>query len=441
MVQRYVLFNAQSNVNFNDWISNLTLCLAPLLMHVVAGVPSPVYLCANRPRWHDYIGHINPTSIVWRYFAITDRRVRTKSGQWTSEAMAASNTLFWTPLGWDGSERMINESARFRIRQLRATRMDILSFSALKTVIVTCQGIQALYGLLSTLSRKNPLTISVITIFMPIATFGLLRLPAAMWLTDIENYWSENDPEDDEMVPGSIHSMDELQLIVYPIHASKRCVVEYHPNGSWRGLAVQAFFALVTLFLLGVGIASTVPRKPLGVANEISWMTLTDLVMGISYILFLSVTICTISSYFVRGHANTTVIPCVNHLWYKIYTTVLVASMALVFVIASLETRKSPCGMMTTNPPQLDGMEGMCGNSTLVIPMNSPKRSRTWLPWEPPLNSINETTWTDFMPPFGLIWRMPNRTYEVVVFDGWCHLGPWQSTGYFDLMAGNFSAS
>jgi hypothetical protein len=174
------LFTLQNNFNFNEWVSNLTLCVAPFIVHLLAGVPSPVYLCSHRPLWHEYLGHINPTSIIWRYLAITDRRARTKSKAWMPTSMTASNNLFWTWKGWDGSEQIIRESAQFLVRQPQETHVRLLSLSTMKTLIATSQGVQSLYTLLLTLSTKGSIGNSIVTIFLPLSTLGLLRLRS--WL-------------------------------------------------------------------------------------------------------------------------------------------------------------------------------------------------------------------------------------------------------------------
>jgi hypothetical protein len=88
-------------------ISLWTLALAPLIAHVIAGAPEPIYLCAEPPRWIDCAVSWNPTSIIWRYFAIFDRRICAKD--WNPEILASSNALFWTTNGWNGSEDMIKE--------------------------------------------------------------------------------------------------------------------------------------------------------------------------------------------------------------------------------------------------------------------------------------------------------------------------------------------
>lgn len=264
-----VEFNNQSNVNLNDWISNLTLCLAPLLTHLIVGVPSPVYLCQRRPRWHNYIGHFNPTSIIWRYFAITDRRANTKPKNWTSTKMSASNALFWTSDGWDGSEQMIAKSARFLIRKPQTTRIDIFSFSALKTVVITFQGLQALLATTSRFFGGGNFrdTISIATIFFPLAMLGLLRLPAALWLADTENCQDSDEPEltcssSYELTPARSLSANDFGSTTLPTSLSEGLATKLQPACSWCGLLVRGFYFLSILFLFGGALAfSLMPAR------------------------------------------------------------------------------------------------------------------------------------------------------------------------------------
>ncbi|KAK2630056.1 hypothetical protein QTJ16_000876 [Diplocarpon rosae] len=175
-----------SDITFSEWVSVFTLCLTPLLAHIIAGTPDVV--CLDVPRtnfsWLQKICHYNPTTIIWRYFAIADRRIRAKA--WDANHLAASNSLFWTRRGWDGSEAMIERSRRYCIKPPGCTRSPILSKSFAKTVIVTLQGVQAAYALVGGLSGSSDLatSVSISSIFFPLAVIGLLRLFAAPWLTD-----------------------------------------------------------------------------------------------------------------------------------------------------------------------------------------------------------------------------------------------------------------
>src|SRR5579871_1490129 len=98
-------------ITLNEWFSLITLCLVPLVTHIVVAIPTIVCLQAKRPRWHDKIGLYNPTSILWHYFAIADRRIRSKD--WEPYDLAAANIYFWVDDGWDGSEKRVETSRPF----------------------------------------------------------------------------------------------------------------------------------------------------------------------------------------------------------------------------------------------------------------------------------------------------------------------------------------
>src|SRR5277367_2553000 len=142
-----IYFTIQSqHIDFSEWMSLFTLCLTPLAVHIFAGVPEPIVLKDPKPRWHDRICHLNPTSIFWRYYAITIRRSSAKC--WGPADMAAANAVFWTGevSKWDGSKEIMIKSRKFCTRLPSGPRIPLMSASAMKTLIVTMQGIQAMYG-------------------------------------------------------------------------------------------------------------------------------------------------------------------------------------------------------------------------------------------------------------------------------------------------------
>jgi hypothetical protein len=132
-----------SNLAFNDWVSLFTLCLAPLIAHIVAGVPTIVYLTQDRPTWRQRLGLYNPTTILWRYFAIADRRLRAK--RWSAANLSSSNVYFWTRSGWDGSEALTRKSQAYCVSLPRSKHATLLSWSTAKTIIVALQGADSFY--------------------------------------------------------------------------------------------------------------------------------------------------------------------------------------------------------------------------------------------------------------------------------------------------------
>ncbi len=153
-------------ISFNTWIDLITLTLAPLLAHLAGGAPRTTLLAESgrKPRWHDRLCHYNPTSILWRYYAIADRRLRSKT--WTARDMATANTVFWTAHGWDGSEGMASTCEQHLRRIPRSNKMIFFSWQTLQTIIVTLQGAQAMYVLIGirtghiNLITRSPSTLS-----------------------------------------------------------------------------------------------------------------------------------------------------------------------------------------------------------------------------------------------------------------------------------------
>jgi hypothetical protein len=141
------------NIDIECWLKLITLCLAPLIVHVVASVFIPTLLHKEELRWHNVLTHYNPASILWRYFAIFDRRLRHK--KWSPENMAAANAILWTERGWDGSESMITDPGLELVRVPNHIRIRFFSATCAKTVTIIFQGVEALFLLLGGLGMRS----------------------------------------------------------------------------------------------------------------------------------------------------------------------------------------------------------------------------------------------------------------------------------------------
>jgi hypothetical protein len=159
-------------------------CIYYIFIHLLSGAPQPTFLSCTRPRWHDRIGHYNPVSILWRYGAITDRRIRATA--WGPADLAATNALFWTSRGWDGSDEMAARSQAFALRLPRTGHSPLVSTDTTKTVVTTLQGLQTLAMFCGPIFDKteHAPSFALGTLFSGMAFWGLFRLLAARWLTD-----------------------------------------------------------------------------------------------------------------------------------------------------------------------------------------------------------------------------------------------------------------
>jgi len=374
-----------------DWISLLTLCLAPLFAHIIAGVPQPSYLTSRKPRWHDKLGLYNPTSILWRYFAIADRRLRARN--WARADLAAVNAVFWTSHGWDCSEEMAATSSANIIKLPEKTYTKLLSTSSLKSLIVTVQGVQSIYVLVFGLrGGLFGLKLAVDSIFGPLAVFGLLRLCAAPWLTDDYVYSISSDEQFQAMQdlaaskpynpaatmkqPGAFVSTSGTHTAAAVSLLNSRDLSagsNFRPRGNWRSWVFRVVYLLPIAFLWCICILYFLPAN----SHKEAVLSSTTFSLALFYFGFLSISLLLYTYYFIRGFTGSTVIPCLSTMWYKIYTAISISVMLALIVVASIETRQTTCGKTTTWPEYItvnevliSADEQLCPN-TITISSNS----------------------------------------------------------------------
>jgi hypothetical protein len=332
-------------------LSLWTLALAPLIAHVIAGAPEPIYLCAEPPRWIDYAVFWNPTSIIWRYFAIFDRRIRAKN--WNREILASTNALFWTTNGWNGSEDMIKEGSKYCIRLPPRSHAELLSKSFVNTVIATLQGVQALYGLLLMENFNN--NMSLATVFLPLALLGLIRLPSALWITDgfAYNQYDINLSNKRASQVTTTTKAGYHELITIPSSdddtpqwppptSDDTSYAEFRPRTSIHGYVARIIFltpllgmASLTVLWTYMVLKNTYSITGTGLFSLMLWFTFS---FGSAVIFILNIA---------RAQDRTTVIPAVSTLWYRLYSAILFLLMLALLITASIETKETWCGKFT----------------------------------------------------------------------------------------------
>lgn len=390
-------FNYQSSdIHFSDWISLITLCLAPLVAHVAAGAPQPSYLTYSRtPKWHDRICHYNPTSILWRYFAIADRRLRARG--WDVADIAAANALFWTDAGWDGSERVAEESLSFCSRLPAHARTEVFSWDMIKTIVIGLQAAQAFYSIGGSLFGPGIsdyiYRFALDSIFLPIGCLGLYRFCVAFWITENFAFINVSDPmsiavgrlqvlpERRDISAGNKPSAPETDVqmevtgrlsidsfLEHPTrgehHASR-----FFPTSQWssRTLRIVWMLPLLTLTAFCVIFVAPWPFWNQGRWAGAKWgLPASAFSMVIFYLVIFGFSSLILLYYFIRGANTTTIIPCVSMLWYKIYTVFISFAMVLSVLMVALETARTPCGTYSVWPPENWGGKA-CSQSVLPI--------------------------------------------------------------------------
>ncbi|KAK3370598.1 hypothetical protein B0H63DRAFT_564718 [Podospora didyma] len=327
-----------------EWISLLTLCLAPVFAHVVAGVPTPTHLTPKKLRWHDMLAHYNPASIAWRYAAIADRRLRARD--WTCADVAAANALFWTAEGWNGSETMVAASAPYVIHLPEKPRATFLSWDTVKTLVVTVQGFQVLYVcfVVSTRLKTMPTSFPVNELFFPVAVLGLQRLWAALWLTDDFAY-TPRDISQPSADVGPLHSTANAPLKMLPTN-------RYHPPSFWPSRIFRALYVVPLLATWASCVEAFMPRSA---GSPPSSPTPATVFMCLAAgLIYLPLTIAIFTYYTARHGCRSTIIPCIGSTWYKILTMLNFVAALAVMVVSAMETRRAPCGKYTTTGLESD---------------------------------------------------------------------------------------
>jgi hypothetical protein len=339
---------------FPEWVTLFTLCLAPLIAHIIAGTPPVSYLARNRPTWIDTLCHYNPTSIIWRYAAIVDRRLR--ATRWCPSDLAATNAIFWTTKGWNGEESMVISAMPFQIQVSQKSHIDIFSITMLKTVIITLQGCSALYSLTGGLAGSIPTSMNVAmgsgmdVIFFPLAILGLLRLCAAAWLTEDFAYMclddfphkssQHNDSYNEDGFPLFNTADDVDPWLVIPPKAETYFRA---PNSAWISCAFRTVYLLICIGIWSFALVSLIPQP-----GSSGLYSVTSFLTNLFYLSFLTISIFTYAIYFLRGKTTTTIIPCISSSWYKAYTILLMATILVLVIISAMETYREPNGLYTS---------------------------------------------------------------------------------------------
>ena len=221
-------------------------------------------------------------------------------------------------------------------------------------------------------------------IFFPFAILGLVRLCAALWLTEdyiylqcraIESEASSSVADsldkprpymyrsrgsqrpsayslptfDFEHTPPDLDESDVATLSPNGSDETYTCIAraKLHPHLDRAGLTWRAFFLLFLACLWLLPLITMLPFR-WGI-----YFTGTLFSMGIFYFIFMSVTLFSIATCIFTTKSLTTIYPYLNKRWYKAYTCLLFLLMGTLVIIAALENRRAPCGANTTYPPSI----------------------------------------------------------------------------------------
>lgn len=378
-----VLFSHQSqHIPFQSWFEYLTLCFAPLIAHVVGGVSSPIIIPSDSkpPSWSACLPHYNPISIVWRWYAIADRRVR--ACNWDVADMAACNAVFWDAekARWDGSEDIMFRSRAWIVKLPRQTYVPLLSASSLTTVVLTLQGVQAGFIIFSTLNPKTiyHFGLGLPNVFIPLAILGLMRLPAALWLSDDYTYLglvhngSGTERHITETPAGEMEEPKRATATatapISPLSPTNSHIRELTTSDTSRVHSVHSAIGLLYrvwwfLSISGLisGAAVSTSHILWGNLPSFRYVSLSHLLDMIMYFSLSTATVLITCTYILLGRTHSTLIPCIHETWYKVLTVFLAVMGFVTMIVATLETRQLHDGALSTLPEfQCNQTSGLC---------------------------------------------------------------------------------
>jgi hypothetical protein len=382
-INLHIIFTYQSHaLKVTTWFDYITVCFAPLVAHVAAGVSpitpfssSPCDPCASSssslPSWTARLPHFNPISILWRYYAIADRRFRAKD--WDSADMAACNAVFWDSATgrFDGGEEIMVKSRAWLTKVPEHSHVPLISASSLVSVVLTLQASQAMFLIVASLFPNVPYHFGngLPYVFFPLSCLGLPRLVAAFWLSGDYGYLNA---ENLELVRGvtrrSVGTVEKVvtdHVVEYPVgeeRSVEECVSDrLYERHCWRGIVYTIFWIVSSCALLGTSAAAT-SKLWWGYAENMPYSSVSHLIDNGMYFVTTSAAMLIYCTYILMGRTHTTIIPCIHSTWYKIFSIILMA-MALVAVLCNiLETRQLLDGTATTLP------EFYCANLPICIP-------------------------------------------------------------------------
>jgi len=207
-------------------------------------------------------------------------------------------------------------SRNFPSKLPNSTHVDFLSGSTLATITMTIQGAYSIFIVVTNSSMSN-----LADFFAPLAVIGLFRLQSAFWLSDEGAYLPFNNWDG--------------PIMTTPFEA--RVSEELYSAWGWRGVIFRSWWICSMAGLAGYALHSCIGDLPTTWAPDVCYYA-SNILERVFYTV-LTVGAFTIHSFYVlRGQSRTTLIPCIQTMWYKIYTYLLILLALLGIAFSIVET-------------------------------------------------------------------------------------------------------
>jgi hypothetical protein len=120
-----------------------------------------------------------------------------------------------------------------------------------------------------------------------------------------------------------------------------------HPQNNWRTYVI--FFTFISYISVFLALSIFYLSAFLSRVGTVIYSS-TTFVINVMYTFLLLVTISTSLLYVLRGRSDTTIIPCIQSTWYKVYTLLLLVMATTTFILACFETKNRDNGVYSTDP-------------------------------------------------------------------------------------------
>ena len=235
-------------------------------------------------------------------------------------------------------------SRAWNTRQPQQAYIGIVSGSCLATVVITLQGVQATTALLGGFipSLSVGFASALPGIFQPLAFMGLLRLQSAFWLSNDYGYHRLDDADN-----GAEGYMREDRRPLLPSETSR-----LEGAGSYRWWIFRIWWVISLVPIMSLGLVSSLDGLTfdLDPLSTITVWSLSFLAYKVMYGLMTGSALVIHFSYLFRRSRMSTIIPCIQDRWYKVFTGLLIALSLTCFILNVLETKQLADGTYATTP-------------------------------------------------------------------------------------------
>lgn len=203
------------------------------------------------------------------------------------------------------------------------------------------------------------ITVSLAAVFVPLGCLGLMRLPAAFWLSSDYGFMKyEIFPSAPLLVETELEKVvsdNNLKVRVSQVNTTVQD--RLLPPHCWKGVLYRVFWLATVWAILGISAADCA-HLWWNYPPSLPYLSTSELIFNSMYLVLTIATIGLHTFYVVTGKATSTIIPCIHDVWYKIFTGAFMVAALVCVVVASLETRSGEKGGLTCLPEFLCGKSG-----------------------------------------------------------------------------------